>query len=98
MFEYNFKGLPEPEYRRVCSDCLRSGRPRSWSLSPGRGEFLFSPRRPAQPHIKWVQGTITPAVKWLGLESDHSPPISAEVKKNMDLYIHCPQSFSWRSA
>jgi hypothetical protein len=23
-------------------------------------------------------------------ESDHSPPPSAEVKKNMDLYIHSP--------
>jgi hypothetical protein len=29
---------------------------------------------------------------------DHSHPTSAEVKKNVDLYIHSPHTPSWRSA
>jgi hypothetical protein len=52
--------------------------------------FHFSvSSRPAlgstQPAIKWVLG-----VKRQGREADHSPPTSAEVKKNVDLYIHSP--------
>jgi hypothetical protein len=31
-----------------------------------------------------------PGVKRPGREVDHSPPTSAEVKKNVDLYIHSP--------
>jgi hypothetical protein len=30
-------------------------------------------------------------VKWPGSEADHSPPTSAEVKKNVDVYIHSPK-------
>jgi hypothetical protein len=65
-------------------------------LSPGRGKnFLFSrSSRPAlgptQPPIQRVLGTLSPGVKRLGCEADHSPPASAEVKKNVDLYIHSP--------
>jgi hypothetical protein len=48
--------------------------------------FLFSMlSRPAlgstQPPIHWVQEALSPGVKQLGLEADHSPPASAEVKK-----------------
>jgi hypothetical protein len=37
-------------------------------------------------------GTVSsfPRVKQQGREADHSPPASAEVKKNVDLYIHFP--------
>jgi hypothetical protein len=61
------------------------------SSSPGSVKnFLFSlSSRPAvgstQPPIQWVRGVKRP-----GREADHSPPTSAEVKKNVDLYIHPP--------
>jgi hypothetical protein len=35
---------------------------------------------PTQPPIKWVPGTLTPGVKQLGHEAEHSPPSSAKVK------------------
>jgi hypothetical protein len=35
-------------------------------------------------------GGSFPGVNWPGNEADHSPPTSAEVKKNVDLYIHSP--------
>jgi hypothetical protein len=66
------------------------------SSSPGRVKnFLSSTSsRPTlgftQPPIQWVPGTFSPGVKRQGLESDHSTPISVEVKKNVDLYSYCP--------
>jgi hypothetical protein len=38
-----------------------------------------------------IGGSFT-RIKRLGREADHSPPTSAEVKKNVDLYIHYPRS------
>jgi hypothetical protein len=35
-------------------------------------------------------GVFSPGVKRPGLEADHSVPTSAEVKKNVDIYIHSP--------
>jgi len=35
---------------------------------------------PTQPSVKYVSGAHTLGVKWPGLEADHSPPSSAEVK------------------
>jgi hypothetical protein len=35
-------------------------------------------------------GSSFPEVKRPGREVDHSPPTSAEVKKNVTLYIHSP--------
>jgi hypothetical protein len=51
---------------------------------------------PNQPPIQWVLGAISLAVKWQGLEADHSPPTSAKVKK-IWIYTstHTP---SWCSA
>jgi hypothetical protein len=37
-----------------------------------------------------ITGALSPGVKRQGREADHSPPTSAEVKKNVDLYIHSP--------
>jgi hypothetical protein len=34
-----------------------------------------------QTPIQWVLGALSPAVKRLEREADHSPPISAEVNK-----------------
>jgi hypothetical protein len=61
------------------------------------GSRIFSsPRRPdralgsTQPPIKWVPGVLSLGVKRPGREADHSPPASAEVEENVDLYIHFP--------
>jgi hypothetical protein len=42
------------------------------------------------------QGPLSPAVKWLGHETDHSSPTSAEVKK-MWVNTCTPYMSSWRS-
>jgi hypothetical protein len=44
---------------------------------------------PTQPLNQWVAGALSPGVKRLGREADHSPPSTAEVKK-MELYPHSP--------
>jgi len=31
-------------------------------------------------------------------EADRSPPTSAEVKERMELYLHSPNTSSWRGA
>jgi hypothetical protein len=51
----------------------------------GPGIFIFiTVSRPAlgpiQPPIQWLSGALSPGVKRLGREADHSPPSSAEVK------------------
>jgi hypothetical protein len=37
-------------------------------------------------------------VKRPGREADHSPPSSAEVKEWLELYLHSPNTPSWRGA
>jgi hypothetical protein len=49
------------------------------------GIFLFTTASrtalgPTQPPIQWVPGALSLEVKRQGLEADHSPPCSAEVK------------------
>jgi hypothetical protein len=44
---------------------------------------------PTQPPIQWVPGALSPEVKRQGRDADHSPPISAEVKK-MWIYTSTP--------
>jgi hypothetical protein len=64
-------------------------------LSPcGVKNFHFSmSSRPAvgstQLTIQWVPGALSPGVKRLGREADHSPPTSAELKK-MWVYTSTP--------
>jgi hypothetical protein len=36
---------------------------------------------PTQSPIQWITGAFSPEVKQSGLEADHSPPTSVEVKK-----------------
>jgi hypothetical protein len=52
----------------------------------GLGIFLFTTASRmalelTQPHIQWVPGALSLAVKRPGREADHSPPCSAEVKE-----------------
>jgi hypothetical protein len=73
---------------------MRARRPRCWSSSPGRVKnFHFTSSRPAlgpiQPHNQWVPEGLSPGVKRLEREADHSPPTSAEVKK-MWIYTSTP--------
>jgi hypothetical protein len=44
---------------------------------------------PTQPPTECVPGALTPGVKQQGREADHSPPISAEVKKTW-IYGYTP--------
>jgi hypothetical protein len=39
-----------------------------------------------------------PGVKLSGREADHSHPSSAEAKEHVELYIHSPNTPSWRGA
>jgi hypothetical protein len=51
----------------------------------------------SQPPIQWITGALSPGVKRLGHEADHTPPTSAEVRK-MWIYTSTTQTPSWRSA
>jgi hypothetical protein len=44
------------------------------------------------------EGALSLGVKWQGREADHSPPSSAEIKEYMKLYLHSPNTSSWRGA
>jgi len=41
---------------------------------------------------------VITGVKRLGHEADHSPPSSTEVKECAKLYLHSPNTPSWRDA
>jgi hypothetical protein len=53
---------------------------------------------PTQPPIEWVPAAPSLGVKRPVREADHSPPSSAEVKEWVELYLHSPNTFSWRDA
>jgi hypothetical protein len=68
----------------------------------GQEIFLFaiiirSALRLTQPPIQEVWGALSPGVKHLGLEADHSLTSSAETKKDgaMSAFRH---TYSWHSA
>jgi hypothetical protein len=50
-----------------------------------------------QPPIKWVPGALSLGVKRPRREADHSPPSNAQVKEWVELYLHSPNTLSWRS-
>jgi len=61
--------------------------------------FLFATvSRPAPGHIQlpiqFVPGVLSPGIKWLDLESKHTPPSSTEVK-NVWSYSSTPQMSLW---
>jgi hypothetical protein len=69
----------------------------------GLGILLFTTAsRPAlgstQLPIQRVPGVLPLGVKRPGCEDDHSPPSSAEVKECVELYLHSPNTPSWRGA
>jgi len=69
----------------------------------GQGIFFFDHvSRPAlgptQPPTQWVPGVLSLRVKRPGCEADHLPPSSAEVKECVELYLHSPNTSSWRGA
>jgi hypothetical protein len=45
---------------------------------------------------RWVLGVLSLGVKRQGGEADHSPPSSAEVEERLGLYLHSPNTPSWR--
>jgi hypothetical protein len=75
---------------------LQAGRPgfNSWQ---GDETFLFATTTrpalgPTQTPIQWVLGAPSPGVKWIGCETDHSPPYSVEVKNEWS-YTSTPHVF-----
>jgi hypothetical protein len=67
------------------------------------GIYLFTTAsrpalRPTQSLIQWVSWALTLGVKLSGREADHSPLSSAEVKECVELYLHSPNTPSWRGA
>jgi hypothetical protein len=53
---------------------------------------------PTQPPTEWVPRALSPAVKRTGREANNSLPSIAEVKEWVELYIHFPNTPSWRGA
>jgi hypothetical protein len=51
-----------------------------------------------QPPIQWVPEALSLGVKQPGHEVDHSPPSDVKVKECMELYLHSPNTPSWRGA
>jgi hypothetical protein len=83
---------------------LRVGRSGFYgSISSGGWEFFSSP-----PRLDWLwdppslnptgTGTLSLEVKRPGSEADHSSLSSAEVKECVELYLHSPNTPSWRGA
>jgi hypothetical protein len=78
-------------------------RPYGWDLIPNKDKiFLFSTASrqtlwPTQIPIQWVLGAISPGVKQLGYEADHSPPSSAKGKNGGNIST-LPHMTSWHSA
>jgi hypothetical protein len=69
----------------------------------GLGIFLFTTAFrtalvPIQPPIQWVPGALYLGVRRPGREAHQSPPSSAEVKEFVELYLHFPNTPSWRGA
>jgi hypothetical protein len=69
-------------------------------FSAGAGNFSLHHRvqKATQNPIQWVPGALSLVVKWPGHEADHSLPPNAEVKECVELYLHSPNTPSWRGA
>jgi hypothetical protein len=69
----------------------------------GLGIFFFTTASrmvlgPTQPPIQWVPAVLSLGVKRPGREANYSPPSSAEVTECVELYLHSPNTPSWRGA
>jgi hypothetical protein len=80
-----------------------------WTRRPGfhcrqeQGLFSTPPAsipslRPTQDPVQWVLEALSSGVKRPRREADHSPPSSTEVKEWVELYLHSPNTPSWRGA
>jgi hypothetical protein len=72
-------------------------------IPAGMGIFLFHTVSkpvlgPTKPPIQWVLQALSLGVKRPGREADHSLPSSVEVKEWAELYLHFPNTSSWRGA
>jgi hypothetical protein len=74
------------------------------SIPSGDWEFFFFATasrldlETTQTLIQWVPGALSLGVKRTGSEADHSPPSRTEVKECVELYLHFPNTPSWRGA
>jgi hypothetical protein len=89
-----------PEERRSRTNGLDY---RGFKSRQGLGIFLFttafrSALGPNQPPIQWVPGALSLWVKRPGREADYSSPSNADVKECVELYLHTPNTPSWRGA
>jgi hypothetical protein len=88
----------EQQYLIQYSDCAAC-----WTtgvrFTAGAVIFLITAPRPAlestQSPIQWLPGVLSPGLKWMGHEADHSPPYSVQVK-NAWSCASTPQQSSWR--
>jgi hypothetical protein len=64
-----------------------------WKNCQSRGKKLFCVFM-KRTVASGVPGALSLGVKWLGHETDHSLPSSAEVKECMELYLHSPNTSS----
>jgi hypothetical protein len=51
---------------------------------------------PTQPPIQWIPEALSLGVKRPGRKADHSSPSGAKVKECVELYLHSPNTPSWR--
>jgi hypothetical protein len=68
----------------------------SWEFFlPSRPELLWGP-----PNLlfQWVPVALSLDIERPEREADHSPPSNAEVKECVELYLHSPNTPSWRGA
>jgi hypothetical protein len=90
------------KFRSWYSAGLRAG----WSgvrVPAGAGNFslhhLVQTGSGAHPAFyQMCTGALSLGIKRPGREADHSPPSSAEVKEWVELYLHSPNTPSWRGA
>jgi len=71
---------------------LRTGRTRFGSQKKQQF-FLFTTAwrptlRSTQPLIRWIPGALSPGIKLMGCEADHSPQSSAKLKESVELHLH----------
>jgi hypothetical protein len=83
------------------SDRLQDGR-QGFDSRQGQEIFLYSTASrpalgPTQPPIQWVPGELSPGVKRLRREGDHSPPSSVQIK-NGGAIPPLPHTSSWCSS
>lgn len=97
---WKFTLTPFLELKRIVSIVtkLLSGWPRNFSLIPNTAKRFISFHTPAVvpslTPIQLVQAPLSPEVKWLGYEAEHSLWSRAEVKKTW-IYTSTPQTPSW---